>query len=274
MVVHARLNFLRQQILTGASANISISSDLMTGKIKLKIKLKVVLLAASSDTPTGGIPFIFDVLGSSLQTTKDMVVVHRGHKYSNGWSEACCWANRIHNAQAGSCAAAVASNAPAVNFDAVSAVASRAVPLATSDTVTAPAVASHAVLAAASLAVPSAAPHERVAVSAPVVASDAVPSAVTSDAVFAIEAPAAAFCAESLHAAGIVMLRYLPHGSPALSAEGSLYSQRRSCGRPACPGGAADPSCNRQCRPPGWVVITSVGAQSLGICRGSWTSPR
>ena len=93
MVVLARLSWIRKQILAGGCISVHFTYNTVTAKDKVRF-----ILHRTQATPIAAAANSSSLLLSALDLVANAaicsVVVDRGHRYSNGASEACFWIHR------------------------------------------------------------------------------------------------------------------------------------------------------------------------------------
>ncbi|CAK0880823.1 unnamed protein product [Prorocentrum cordatum] len=87
MVVHARLRWLRDQVVAGAAAHLTFGAAAIEGRGKVK----VVLDPARPRTSPTARAVLLSALTALEEQAGNAVVVDRGHRFSDGRTEVCFW---------------------------------------------------------------------------------------------------------------------------------------------------------------------------------------
>ncbi|CAK0840291.1 unnamed protein product [Prorocentrum cordatum] len=87
MVVHARLRWLRDQVVAGVAAHLTFGAAAIEGRGKVK----VVLDPARPRTSPTARAVLLSALTSLEEQAGNAVVVDRGHRFSDGRTEVCFW---------------------------------------------------------------------------------------------------------------------------------------------------------------------------------------
>ena len=87
MVVHARLCWLRDQVVAGVAAHLTFGAAAIEGRGKVKVVLDP---ARPSTSPTAR-AVLLSALAALEEQAGCAVVVDRGHRFSDGRTEVCFW---------------------------------------------------------------------------------------------------------------------------------------------------------------------------------------